>query len=148
MGQDPRHWDDIPSLDDLEMDWKYTPANANGNRSNRRMTRKELTTLFGTSKIPVRTVSDKINKIGTLHDICEGGIAVMLDSELTKNQIVKVGLFLGRKEIISQAIVRHVDRKTKPYRIGMQFKHLSKENTEYLTGIYGAKVLNHIRDEQ
>lgn len=146
MGKDPTHWDDIPTLDGMEMDWEYTPASANGNRAGKRMSEKELTTLFGTSRIPVRTVADNYHQIGTLHDICEGGLAVLLDAGLTENQPVKVGLVLGRREIISQAVVRHVDNRDKDYRIGMQFRYLARENKEYLAEIYGAKVLNLIRE--
>lgn len=145
MGKDPRQWDDIPSLDDLEIDWNYTSAGANGNRSHKRMSRKELTSLFGTANIPVRAVTEKECNVGTLLDICEGGLAIILDAELTKNQMIKIGLFLGRKEIISHAIVRHVDHNNKPCRIGMQFEHLSRENTEYLAGMYRAKTLDHAR---
>lgn len=147
MEKDPKYWDDIPFLDDLDMDWSYPPVSANGNRGGKRMSKKELITLFGTANIPVQTVIGKAHKVGSLHDISVGGLSIMLDSELTENQVVKVGLFLGRKEIISRAEVRHIDRKSRPYRVGMQFVQLSKENSEYLAE-NGAKALNQIRAEQ
>lgn len=148
MGKDPRNWDDIPSLDDLEMDWSYPPVSSNGNRGGKRISKKEFSSLFGTADIPVRTVIGTAHRVGALHDISVGGLSIMLDSELTKNQVIRVGLFLGRKEIISLAEVRHIDRKSRPYRVGMQFKQLSRENTEYLTEIYGDKVVSQIRTEQ
>ena len=46
MNEELKSWDEIPSLDDLKVDWDYQPENPNGKRDSKRLTDKELIQLF------------------------------------------------------------------------------------------------------
>jgi len=46
MEEEKPSWENIPSLDDLEIDWGYEPENSMGNRAYPRLTIQDLSLLF------------------------------------------------------------------------------------------------------
>lgn len=138
-----KKWDDIPSLAGLEMDWEYEPNNPHGKRVHARMDERELERLFDGRRILVKVATTEATLTGSLHDICEGGLAVKLDSRLAENQAIKVGLFLGTEKIISGAVVRHVQSRDRNYTTGVKFVGLGKVERQHISGLYASKVLRH-----
>lgn len=138
-----KKWDDIPSLQGLEMDWEYRPDNPNGKRIYARMDEKALASLFDGQRIQVKVATQEITLTGSLHDICEGGLAVRLDRRLAENQAIRVGLFLGAEKIISGAVVKHVQSRGHAYTTGVKFIGLGRSEQKHISSLYASKVLKH-----
>ncbi|NNK96090.1 MAG: PilZ domain-containing protein [Desulfobacterales bacterium] len=138
-----KSWDDIPSLDGLDVDWDFETENPLGKRKHSRMTKEELSALFEKKTISVKIVTEKFNTMGTLIDLSEGGIAVGMRRELLNDQKVRIGFFLGEQQIASRAIVRQVKRTNDGYKIGMHFHDIKDEYFRYIAGVYASKVLKH-----
>ena len=138
-----KQWDDIPSLEGLQVDWQYQPENPLGKRSFVRMSDRELLKMFDGQHIPVKIATTKTNFIGSLLDICEGGLAVNLPVALAENQAIRVGFHLGMKKIISRAQVRYIRQCGQGYITGIMFVHLDTESREFIAGIYASRVLKH-----
>jgi hypothetical protein len=86
-------WDDIPSLDGLQMDWGYEAEKPQGQRKFERMSGAYVTSLLKTENIRVRVVTEKLTLDGLLSDISAGGLSLILKKELAVNEYVKVGFF-------------------------------------------------------
>lgn len=138
-----KNWADIPSLDGLEMDWEYEPDTPHGKRAYARMDERELARLFDGQRILVKVATADATLTGSLHNICEGGVAIKLDRRISENQAVKVGFFLGTEKIISGAVVRHVQGQNSSYTAGMKFVGLGRTERQHISGIYASKVLRH-----
>lgn len=138
-----KNWADIPSLAGLEMDWEYEPDNPHGKRACARLDEKELARLFDGQRILVKVASADATLTGSLHNICEGGVAIKLDRRISENQAVKVGFFLGTEKIIAGAVVRHVQGQDSNYTAGMKFVGLGRAERQLISGIYAAKVFRH-----
>ncbi len=141
MTKEKTNWDDIPSLDGLEVDWKFEPENPLGKRAWIRVAKDELLPLFGVKRIPVKVVSKNFEGKGFLVDLAQSGLAVLLDTELTQSQPVNVGLFLGKQKILSRAIVKNICSENGGYRTGMVFVDLKKEYESFIVGVISSKVL-------
>jgi len=138
-----KSWDDIPSLDGLDVDWDFETENPLGKRKHSRMTKEDISSLFEQNTISVKIVSEKFNTTGTLIDLSEGGIAVGIKRELLNDQKVRIGFFLGEQKITSRAIVRQVKRTKGGYKVGMHFHDIKNEYFQYIAGVYASKVLKH-----
>lgn len=138
-----KKWDDIPSLQGLEMDWEFKPDNPNGKRVHTRMDEKALASLFDGRSIQVKVATQETTLSGSLHDICEGGLAVRLDRRLEENQAIRVGLFLGAEKIISGAVVKHVQSRDHLYTTGVKFIGLGRNEQQHISSLYASKVLKH-----
>lgn len=68
--------------------------------------------------------------IGTLFDISEGGIGVLIDGEMNEGDVVSITLALGtsKKVIHSKAVVRHVSGT----RRGFEFVELTPAQIDLL----------------
>ena len=135
-------WDDIPTLEGVGVDWAYTPQAALDQRAFTRIEMHALSQLMTAHTIIVRLATARHTYEGTLADISQGGLAVHLPAELTINQPVKIGFFLGPEKIISRGVVRHVKPEENRSLIGIQFVDLAQESAEYIAGLYAAKVLS------
>lgn len=137
-----KSWDDIPSLQGLDVDWEYKPASSLGKRTFIRMKVDDISALFETREIFVKIATSENIYTGRILDISEGGISLCLDALLEENRPVKVGFFLGTMKIISKAMVRHTQKKGTMYTTGIKFIDLNQECAEYIGGIYASKVLH------
>ncbi len=140
MTKEKGNWDDIPSLDGLEVDWQFEPENPLGNRAWVRIANKDLLPLLGVKRIPVKVVSKNVEGKGYLVDLAKSGLAVLLDTKLAESQQVKIGLFLGKMKIVSRAIVRNVLSQKGGYRTGMEFVDLNNEYESFIVGIISSKA--------
>ena len=107
MNEELKSWDEIPSLDDLKVDWDYQPENPNGKRDSKRLTDKELIQLFGVPCIAIKIATTQAICKGLLQDISENGLAIRLQQPPLPGEKVKLGFFLGTHKIICKGIVRH-----------------------------------------
>ncbi len=140
MTKEKTKWDSIPSLEGLKVDWEYEPENALGKRERDRMSAKELHLLFSVKNIPIKVVSKKFDEKGYLIDISNGGGAILLNKGLAEGQLVKIGLYLGKKKIVERAVVRNiVPTKTGKYRTGIEFVELSEDSESYIGGLISAR---------
>jgi len=140
MTKEKGNWDNIPSLEGLEVDWEFEPENPLGKRAGVRMGNNDLYPLLDVKNIPVKVVAKNFEGKGYLVDIAQSGMAVLLDSKLAENQQVKIGLFLGKQKILSRAVVRNVQMMQGKHRTGMEFVDLGDEYQSILSGIIASKV--------
>lgn len=138
-----KEWGDIPVLEGLAMDWEYRPDGRDGKRLHKRMSRLDLTHLYGSGQIGVQMVSSTQRFDATLRDLSEGGVGVDLACRLDEFQHLKVGLVLGREKIIASAQVRHVRQGERGYTAGLQFINLEPSIRDAIADMYAAKVLRH-----
>jgi hypothetical protein len=134
-------WDDIPSLDRLEMDWEYKPESAFDKRSFIRLKQADLLGLFEVKEIVVKVSTVKKIYTGNLFDISVGGLSVSLSERLEENLPLKVGFFLGRVRIVSRALVRHTCKSGEQHQTGIMFVGLDKHSSEFIAELYASKIL-------
>ncbi len=140
MAKEKTGWDEIPSLQGLEVDWKYEPENPLGKRAWLRIADNELYAILGVKSIPVKVVSKNFEETGYLLDIAQGGVAVFLKTKLVVGQLLKIGFFLGKQKVISRAIIRNITSLEGRFRTGIEFVELDKEVESYIAGIISSKV--------
>ncbi len=136
-----KSWDDIPTLEGLEVDWKFESVNPLGKRSHARMKSNDVTFLIEDKNIPIKIVTTRGQLSGFMHDLSEGGVGIDLNIKLLSNQTVKVGFVLGRMRIICKAIVKWVRAWEDGFRIGVMFVNLKHQDSEYISGLYSAQKI-------
>jgi len=142
MAEKKSNWDDIPSLEGLEMDWDYDGDGAHAKRRFERLTFGDMTDIFEVKAVPVRIATEGFTLDGTLNDLSGGGIAVTLKKPVDVGQSARIGFFMGRRKILSRAVVRQVAPVAGGYRVGFQFEDLKEDDSTYINGLYASKVLN------
>jgi hypothetical protein len=133
-------WAEIPSLEDLQIDWDYQPENPLGKRSSVRLLKKDLQDMFEVDHVPVKIVSSKFDGKSSLIDISTNGLAVLLDIKFKVGTLLRLGFFLGRHKIISRGIVRNSSGIEGDYRIGIEFVDLEKEHTSFIACLNSSKI--------
>lgn len=139
---DKGNWDDIPSLEGLEVDWQFEPENPLGRREWVRIVKNDLHPLLEVKNIPVKVVSKNFDEKGYLIDIAKNGMAVLLNTRLVVNQQVKIGLFLGKQKVLSRAVIRNISDEKSRFRTGMAFVDLNKEYESFIVGLISSKGYN------
>lgn len=140
MTKSKADWNEISSIEGLGVDWEYEPENPLGKREMVRVASKDLRTILGVKKIPVKVVGKNGESTGYLADIATNGIAVLLDRDFTEGQPVKLGLFLGKQKVLSRAIVRSVMQQDGGWRTGMEFVDIEEEYRAHIDGLISSKV--------
>jgi hypothetical protein len=140
MASEKTGWDQIPSLNGLEVDWQYEPENPLGKRSWLRIANTELHAILGVKNIPVKMVLKNFEETGYLLDIAQGGFAALLKAKLAEGQLLKAGFFLGKQKVISRAVIRNVSSLEGRFKVGVEFVELDEEAKRYITGIISSKV--------
>ncbi len=143
MDRAKKNWDKIPSLEGLEVEWDYQPDSALGKRTHVRMTTRSLASLINMHTIPIKIATIEQTFTARLHDLGVGGVAINSKQELQVRQPIKIGFYLGKKKIISQAEVRWVKKFSTSYRIGLMFVNLKEESEKYIAGLYSSKKIAH-----
>ena len=133
-------WDQIPSIDGLKIDWDYEPENALGKRAWVRIGKADLRSFLTVESMPVKIVTRNIDKTGHLVDISIGGLALLLDTNLPDGQLTRIGISLGKRKIISRAIVRNVSSSKGKHRIGMEFVDLEKNDASFIASLISSKM--------
>lgn len=139
-------WDDIPSIDNLKMDWDYEPESPHGKRSSVRLSKKQLLRMLGEESVPVRVVpivpvkivSKRFNEKGYLLDISVDGLAIFIEAELEIETLVKVGFFLGKRKIVSNGIIKNVALLGEQFRIGIEFVQLEEESVSFINSLHSS----------
>ncbi len=134
----PSH--DLTSLNKLEVDWDYEPVNPLGKRLWARFATADLKALFDTGMILVKVAGRHLSTKGNLIDISRGGLAVLLDMPVAAGQMIKANLLLGRRKIVSIAIVRNCIPSAGGHRVGMEFLDLDEECSAYIAGLSAAQI--------
>lgn len=142
MADEKKGWDDIPSLEGLQMDWDYTAETPLGKRKYQRMDNGDVRSIFEVKTIPVRVVTGELTIDGTLSDLSGGGLALIMRKGFPAGKRVKLGFFLGRQKIVSQAIVRQSAPIRDGFKVGFEFHNIKDEDSRYINGLYASKVLN------
>lgn len=142
MAEKKSNWDDIPSLEGLEMDWDYTGEGAHAKRRFERLSFDDMTNIFEVKAVPVRVAAPDFTIDGTVNDLSGGGIAVILKKPVEIGQNVMIGFFMGSRKIVSRAVVKQSAPAAGGYRIGLQFEDIKEEDSSYINGLYASKVLN------
>ncbi len=142
MSEKKKDWDEIPSLEGLQMDWDYSGNDSLGNRRFERLTHGDVTEIFEVKAVPVRVATPEFTIDGTLSDVSGGGVAVILKKSIEAGRPAKIGLFLGRRKIISRVVARQSAEIQNGFRIGFEFKDISEEDSTYINGLYATKMLS------
>jgi hypothetical protein len=142
MSEKKKDWDEIPSLEGLQMDWDYSGNDSLGNRRYERLTFGDVTEIFEVKAVPVRVATPELTIDGTLSDISGGGVAVILKKSFEAGQQAKIGFFLGRRKIISRVVARQTTQIQNGFRIGFEFKDISEADATYINGLYATKMLS------
>ena len=142
MSEKKKDWDEIPSLEGLQMDWDYSGNDSLGNRRYERLTFGDVTEIFEVKAVPVRVATQEFTVDGTMSDISGGGVAVILKKPVEAGQQAKIGFFLGRRKIVSRVVARQRAETQNGFRIGFEFKDISEEDATYINGLYASKMLN------
>lgn len=138
-------WNDIPSIEGLEVDWDYQPENDLGKRAWVRMMARDLLSLFDAQSLPVQVATKNFDGLGSLVDIGQCGMAVLLDTKLAISEPVKVGFFLGKKKVMSRAVIRNVGDGRGSHRTGMEFMDFNKDYESFIAGLVSAKSYSSLR---
>jgi hypothetical protein len=142
MSEKKKDWDEIPSLEGLQMDWDYSGNDSLGNRRFERLTYGDVTEIFEVKAVPVRVATPEFTIDGTLSDVSGGGVAVILKKSIEAGQQAKIGFFLGRRKIISRVVARQSAEIQNGFRIGFEFKDISEADATYINGLYATKMLS------
>ena len=136
-----KSWKDIPSLENVEVDWDYEPINSLGKRSHLRLSNKNLSLFFNNENILVNVASCKSHETGDLFDISQSGLAILLhDTELKKGSLTKVNLQIGERKFISKAVVRNISSFEGQDRIGFEFVDPAVENSMFIKRLINSKA--------
>ncbi|EKD34624.1 MAG: hypothetical protein ACD_75C02256G0001 [uncultured bacterium] len=138
-------WHVIPSLENLEVDWEYTPENPLGKRAWARLSNNDLYRLLDADYIPVRIVARTFSDKGYLLDISVKGLAVLVDKAMKVGVLLDVGFFLGRYKVTAKAVVKNSNCFENNYRVGIEFIALHKEHAAFINGINSSKIYGHKR---
>jgi hypothetical protein len=137
-------WDDVQSLNGLEMDWEYKPESSLGKRAFARIEKKDIPKLFMVENILVKVATVKHTHTGRLLDLSTGGLSMSLSVLLKRSLPLKVGFFLGSVKIISKAVVRHAHKIEDQYTTGVEFIDLDSESARYINGLYASLILRDV----
>jgi hypothetical protein len=139
MSSDNSGLDDIPSLDDLEVDWGFKSESPKGNRAFSRLTIEELSQLYRKKNIPVKLVTEKEQCTAFLIDLSQGGISLRTKLSDTENsQLVKLGFILGEQKMISRGRIKHIRTENEWTILGIEFVGLTGETQDYLSQLYSS----------
>jgi len=133
-------WDDIPSIDGLEVDWEYSPDSALGRRTKMRLLKNDLKELLGKDHVGVKIAIVGGDYNASLMDISQIGIAVYLDERLEEETPVRFGLILGTTKIVAKAIVRNLNRYDQGFRVGLEFVDLNFDSQNYIGSLVSSLV--------
>lgn len=121
-------WDKIPSIPNLEVDWDYEPESALGNRSWKRLVKQDLNRMLGVRDTPVKLMVNDTEILGSLLDVSQGGVGVLLKQPMAVGALNKIGFFLGKETIISKVTTMYSTAWEDRHRIGMQFVGLAENS--------------------
>jgi len=139
MSQSEKNWDDIPSLDGLEIDWDFEPENPMGKRAYARLGISELKLLFQKAEIPVKVATQKRQFNSVLVDVSQGGASIQTHKKgFELNQLIKIAFFLGTEKVISKAIIRNIRDDQGNSLLGIEFVGLSENSNEFIAGLYSS----------
>ena len=137
-------WDDIPSINGMEVDWNYKPEDELlGKRSHNRLINQDLHALIGVKKIPVKLLAKGVDETGLLIDIAQGGLAVLLKIKMVRGTPVKLGFFLGKQKMIANGMICHACRQASAYKTGVQFIEIDSDSRQYIASLMASKLYNH-----
>jgi len=139
MAEKKASWDDVPSLDNLKVDWEFEPENPLGKRRNIRILAKDLNSLLASGTIPIKILVGKKEFRGTISDLSESGAAVMLESPVQVQQKIAIGFFLGKEKIVSRAIVQNCTPTRESCRVGVDFVGLPEQSLKAIQAIIASK---------
>jgi len=129
-------WDDIPSMEGVDVDWGFKLETPHGKREFVRITKERIPRLFEVSTILIKVATVKQTYNGTLLNISAGGLAMSLPVPLEVDLPLKVGFYLGPEKIISKAIVKYTHKIEEPYTTGVEFVDFDSEHVGYINGLY------------
>ena len=136
-------WDDIPALDDVDVDWNFKPTTPLGKRAFVRIHKEDIPRLFTVSQIFVKVATADQTYTGEILDISVGGLLLAMPVPLEENLPLKVGFYLGPVKIIAKALVRHSRKIEEQYAIGIQFIDLDSDSAGYINGLYASLVMRY-----
>ncbi|MGB3211234.1 MAG: PilZ domain-containing protein [Desulforhopalus sp.] len=137
-------WGDIPSLDNITVDWDYEPESPLGKRSWVRIGKNDLHMLLNVRNIQVKIVSRQFDEAGNLLDISPNGLAVILhDTRLAEGVLIKIGFFLGKQKVLTRAVVRNIGSyENNKHRVGIEFVEPEQEAASFISGLIASNAYN------
>ena len=132
-------WENIPSFEGLEVDWRFEAENSMGKRSYSRLTVDDLRQLYKNNDIPVKLVSERGQCTAFLVDLSQGGICLRTKLSHSENtELVKLGFILGEQKVISRGRIKHIRKENDWTILGIEFVGVSGENQDYIARLYSS----------
>ena len=143
MAIENSNWDDIPSIEGLEIDWDYEPENPLGKRADSRLTIKELSLLLEEKcGIQVRLVTELGQFLAELIDVSQGGIRLKTNPvKFKKSQLAKIGFRLGNRPLIARGRIKHIHEEKEYVLLGIEFVGLPDSDGKFIAGLYAYSKL-------
>ena len=139
MSSDNPSWENIPSIEGLEIDWEFESDSSMGKRAYSRLTIDDLRQLFNHRDIPVKLVSKRGQCTAFLVDISQGGIRLRTKlSHSEDSELVKFGFILGENKVISRGRIKHVWKENEWTILGIEFVGLTGEMQDYIAQLYSS----------
>ena len=139
MSNEKPSWDNIPSLDGLQVDWEFEAENPMGKRAYTRLTVDDLRQLYKNKSIPVKLVSERGQSTALLVDLSQGGICLRTKLSHSENtDLVKLGFILGEYKVISRGRIKHIRKENEWTILGIEFVGLTGENQDYIARLYSS----------
>lgn len=139
MSSDKSSWNNIPSLEGLEVDWEFEAENPMGKRAYSRLTVDDLSKLHKLKNIPVKLVSERGQCTAFLVDLSQGGVCLRTKLSHSENtELVKLGFILGEQKVISRGRIKHIRKDNEWTILGIEFVGLTGENQEYIAQLYSS----------
>ena len=133
MTTEKKDWGNIPPLEGLSVDWDYATENSVEKREWTRITKDNLIKVFGGQAVRVKIVSRVSEDTGYVIDIARKGLGIIIDSQVTVGEQIKLGFLLGEHKIISKAIVKNIGVLAGKQRIGVEFVNLDPTSESRIT---------------
>ena len=139
MSSDNPSWENIPSIEDLEIDWEFEPENSMGKRVYSRLTIDDLRQLLDYQDFPVKLVSERDQCVAFLVDISQSGICLRtIFSHFEDSELVKFGFILGEHKVISRGRIKHIRKENEWTVLGIEFVGLAGENENFIGQLYSS----------
>jgi len=143
MSQKKSSWDDLPSIEGLEIDWNYEPENPLGKRADFRITGKELSLLLEEKLgIQVKMVTEFGQFLAELINVSKGGISLKTKPAKFKElQLAKIGFRLGSRPLIARGRIKYIRENKDSVLLGIEFVGLPEDDGKFIAGFYAYSKL-------
>lgn len=143
MSEKKSSWDDIPTINGLEVDWQFEPDSSQDKRTKVRLLQEDLQNLLGKKHVGVKVAAKNSEYNASLMDISQIGLAIYIKEAIQVDTPLRFGLLLGKQKIIAKALVRNTIPYEEGFRVGIEFVDLDIDSENYIAGLVSSRLFTH-----